>query len=169
MTRSKLFILFVLVAVGIPFTGCGKSPTKPSTVPHVVMPPTISVPPGAVLNEGDQITVSISSTAGTGSVAISWVLVRDDGAALCVLCGASSGNGSGSGSVGSTTTLQGFIYLWAKGHILNGAMLEAHFDDPRTALQNHGCYFLESNQDPFSVHFERATRRTDTVLNWRVN
>lgn len=167
--KRQPFALFVIVAISMLFVACGlfkSSPTGPSVVtPPVVMPPVISVPPGATLNEGDQITVSISFSPGTGSVAIAWVLVRDDGAALKVVCGA----GNGRGTMGNTITLAGPNYLWAKGHILNGATLETNFDDPNAALQSHGCYFLNPQQDPFSVHFDRATRRTDTVLNWWVN
>lgn len=166
MTRIKLFALFVLVAVGMLFTGCGKFLTGPSTIPPVVMPPTISVPPGSILNEGDQVTVSISFNPGTGSVVVAFALLRDDGSAMMTdNCGPAQGVGTGTGTV----TFKGASYLWAKGHILNGAMLEAHFEDRNEAFRNHGCYFLDPSQDPFSVHFERATKRTDTVLNWRVN
>lgn len=169
MNRNILLVLAAAVfAVGCETSSCDQSPTAPSggsTSPSVRSE--FSVSPNSVLREGDPITVSISVGGGTGSSAIAFVLVRGDGAALKVECGpfqTTGGGGTGTASI----NLRGAKYEWAKGQILNGAMLETHFDDPYEAFRNHGCFFLDPDQNPFTVHFERATKRTDIPLNWRV-
>lgn len=162
---SFLILVAAMSAVACETTSCDGSPTPSGPIPPVIRPPEISVPADSILHEGDSITVTTWADPGTGSIAIAFVLLRDgDGAAMNVVCGPQQGVGTLTG----TLSLNGFSYVWAKGHTLNGVTLEAHFKDRNEAFKNHGCYFLDASQNPFSVHFERATKRTDVALNWRV-
>lgn len=169
MNRNILWVLVAaVVAAGCETSSCDQNPASPSgAAPFIIHPPEISVPVGTTLREGDPITVTISTSGGTGSSAIAFVLVREDGATMKVNCGPRE-NGATSSRGTESVSFQGSKYEWAKGHILNGAILEAHFGDRWEAFREHGCYFLDASQNPFTVHFERATKRTDVPLNWRV-
>lgn len=163
---SVLILIAALSAVACETTSCDQSPTAPSDgpIPPIVRPPEISVPADSILHEGDSITVTTWADPGTGSIAIAFVLLRDDNAALNVVCGPQQGVGTRTGTI----TFQGLNYIWTKGHTLNGVMLEVHFEDRNEAFRTHGCYFLDPNQDPFSIHLERATKRTNIQLNLHV-
>lgn len=163
----SLLILVAALSVGAcDSSSCEQSPTAPSggPIPPVVRPPEISVPADQILHEGDSVTVTTWADPGTGSIAIAFVLLRDDNAAMNVVCGPQQGVGTRT----ATIVFGGAKYLWAKEHILNGVMLEAHFEDRNQAFRDHGCYFLDPDQNALTVHFERATKRTDIPLNWRV-
>lgn len=172
--------LFVAVLVAISVAGCGRGPTAPDPSdppPSIVLPPIFAylgkgeVPVGAVFNEGDEIEIMVQTLGNGGTLAIAFVLSRDgDGGTAVVLCGHSAGNSSGSRS--TMLEFRGRLYDWAKGHILNGIMLQADLEDPAEFWRINSCYFLDGRQVPISfdpVRFDKATKRTDYALNWWVN